>query len=87
MTYFQRLNKIIKVIAVIKRNCSSISQLDGNEPAIPVVELAQIVFILPEIILLSHILVLLSLIPFPLNSNLHFTYIFLKTYVHPYVWN
>ena len=38
-TYFQRLNKIIKVIAMIKRNCLSISQLDGNEPAIPVVEL------------------------------------------------
>ena len=39
MTYFQRPNKIIKVIAMIKRNCSSISQLDGNEPAILVVEL------------------------------------------------
>ena len=39
MIYFQRPNKIIKVIAMIKRNCSSISQLDGNERAILVVEL------------------------------------------------
>ena len=39
MIYFLRPNKIIKVIAMIKRNGSSISQLDGNEPAIPVVEL------------------------------------------------
>ena len=39
MIYFQRPNKIIKVIAMIKRSGSSISQLDGNEPAIPVVEL------------------------------------------------
>ena len=30
MTYFQRLNKIIKVIAMLKTKCSSISQLDWN---------------------------------------------------------
>ena len=80
---------------MIKRNCSSISQLDVNEPAILVVELniecinttVDTIAELNSYIIISYTLSNNLISNFTDGGHLHFTYIFSsETYTHGWLF-